>query len=364
MFSIATIQSLASDALVASEVPSTDEGLRSLAARGMNSLSFFLSSITPGAWVPRIVLVRAGREMLGALLLKERRIGRIPSGLLYGDATLDNLLISSERYREAVFETALGHMLSCPGVGGIRLALPPSGYEARCLPAICEHHRFAMFSRASTNHLSLPLQPVYEQFVDSLGSKTRRNVRYYRRRAETLGHQYVHRMDDAQFQSAITSLLSKGVTGASHEGVRRALRIFAAVERPIFSGLRGRDGEWLAVLGGWYDAHRAVLFLQMNAELQRPTESLSLVLRAHFIENLIADGVRSLLFWAGVGLPFSRYCTPVPTQRIYLDSMSIGWRATRSIVKWSASLLPTQASGITEWIVPMSQPEKSENGPL
>jgi len=361
MSSIAVIQSLASDDFVASEVPSTDEGLRSLATRGMNSLSFFLSSITPGAWVPRIVSVRKGRDMLGALLLKERRIGGIPSGLLYGDATLDNLVISSERYREAVFETTLGHMLSCPGVRGIRLAIPPNGYEARSLPAICEKRRFEMFSQTSVNHLSLPLQPVYERFVESLGSKTRRNVRYYRRRAEALGHQYVHQMEESEFQSAITNLLSKGVTGASHEGVSRALRIFAAVERPIFSGLRGRDGEWLAVLGGWYDAHRAVLFLQMNAEFQRPAESLSLVLRAHFIENLIAEGVRSLVFWAGVGLPISRYCTPVPTQRIYLDSTSIGWRATRSIVKWSASLLPTLASGTGGWIVPMSQPEKAES---
>ena len=46
------------------------------------------------------------------------------------------------------------------------------------------------------------------------------------------------------------------------------------VQRPMLTGLRGPDGEWLSILGGWYEGDQAVVFLQMNNDQGYPQDSL------------------------------------------------------------------------------------------
>jgi len=320
-----------------------------LEGRASRSLDFFLASLVERVWIPRIVVVHQGQRLRGAVFLKERKIGGVGSGVLFGDATLGTMLLAAPEERERVLEAALSHLMDGLRVRGIRLAAPPTGYEPECIRRVCASRSFLVKSVGTVNHVGLTLPDRYEHFLDSLGSRTRRNFRYYRRRAESCGHEYVGQMSWPEFRHAAGGLLKKSVVGAKPEGVDRAFRMFAAAERPVLSGLRDRRGEWLAILGGWQEPGHVMLFMQMNDDRERRADSLSTVLRAYWIESLISKGVGKLLFWAGVSAPLARYCDPVPTERFYLDSRSFAWKAARSLAQWIAPVLPQPALSLADW---------------
>ncbi len=196
-------------------------------------------------------------------------------------------------------------------------------------------------------HSVLRLPSSYEAFLENLGHRTRRNFRYYRQRSEAAQHCYADEVPLPEFQKIAFSLLKQGVVGANFDGIKRALSIFAAVDHPLLVGLRRQNGEWLSILGGWYESDRAVVFLQMNSDRKYGQFSLSLVMRAHLIEALIGKGVQNLVFWAGVGDPLSRYVKPVPAVAVYVDARNFAWRMLRQFVNSRRNWLPALLS---QWI--------------
>ena len=319
----------------------------------MSSPRFFVASVTPRTWIPWVLVIKQGDQIAGLVYLKERKIAGIPSGILYGDSTLGAMTISEPDRHRSVLEASLRFLLSSARIRGVRLAVRPDAAELEDIGQISRSLGTDYYSQHAVNHLVLDLPPSYEQFLESLGSRTRRNFRYYRRRFEGRGGEYVNQMTWSEFRHASFELLNKSVVGADAEGLHRAHRILCSVDRPILSGLRDKSGEWLAILGGWRDPD-PVLFVQMNDDRDCGSESLSAVLRSYWIENLILHGERTLLFWAGVGLPLSRSCRPLPTIRVYVDSSSQGWRAVRSLLKSAVPILPRRLLPIADWIVPLS----------
>jgi hypothetical protein len=154
------------------------------------------------------------------------------------------------------------------------------------------------------------------------------------------------------------SMLKQSVVGARRSGVDRALRMLSAVGRPILGGLRRHDGEFLSIVGGWYEFDRAVVIFQMNNERDHPQSSLSLVARGYLIEVLIAQGVRRLLFWAGVGPPLHRYCNFLPSTRIYLDTPGLVWRTWRRVAARAGAFLPRRLAEFASWIEPDAMKSK------
>jgi hypothetical protein len=316
---------------------------------GMSSPEFFYASIAE-SWIPRVVIVREGGQVAGAVYLKERKIAGVPSGILHGDSTLGSMVFSTPDRPRPVLDAALRALLGARRIRGIRLALPPGGPELEAIRDIGASFEADVSIANSEYHRVLPLGATYEEFLQSLGSKTRRNFRYYRRRFESRKYEYVDRIPWPEFCRASIELLKKSGIGADAQGVDRALRMFSVVARPLFSGLRDRDGRWMAILGGWHDTNGVILFMQMNDDKEYGLDSLSTVLRSYWFESLISKGERKLLFWAGVGPPLSRYSFPVPMVRAYLDSRSPSWRAARSLLKWARPVLPRRILSFADWI--------------
>src|ERR1022692_2222910 len=181
--------------------------------------------------------------------------------------------------------------------------------------------------------------------------QTRRNCRYYRRRFESVG-EYVPDVSFPEFQSVAMRMLKQSVVGARRSGVDRALRMLSAAGRPILVGLRRHDGEFLSIIGGWYEFDRAVVIVQMNNERDHPQSSLSLVARGYLIEALIAQGVRRLLFWGGAGAPLDRYCYFLPATGIYLDTLGLVWRTCRGVTARASAFLPRRLAAFASWIEP------------
>jgi hypothetical protein len=86
--------------------------------------------------------------------------------------------------------------------------------------------------------------------------------------------------------------------------LRRALKMVAA-DRPFYVGLKdGRHGKWLSIAGGCHRPDSAVMFFQLNNDLEFAHDSISLVLRACLVESLIRQGAKELLFWTVLALSY------------------------------------------------------------
>jgi hypothetical protein len=266
--------------------------------------------------------------------------------MIFGDSTFHSMIVADPKYRQIVFRVAIAAILRQPRVRSLRLLVPPHGIEVDTVLQLASSS-FDLCHAPANHHSVLQLPSSYRNFLNTVGSRTRRNFRYYREHSEAAGHVYVEEIALAEFRKAAYSLLKEGVVGANVTGIDRAINIFATVNRPLLVGLRRENGEWLSLIGGWYESNRAVMFLQMNSDKRYARFSLSLVARAHLIESLIGKGVRSLVFWAGVGGPLSRYVEPVPATAIYVDAQHFAWRTFRRIVNSRRNWLPV---ALREWI--------------
>lgn len=318
----------------------------------------FLASIDGKAWLPRVVVIARAGSTVGIVYAKERRLAGIPSGLIYADATLGAMVLASPVDRELVLKAGLSRLIDHVGTRGLRVVVPPIGYERDVIQGIVDLRSMDVHYASVRNHCVLNLPPSYDAFLETLGRQTRRNFRYYRRRFESLGNTYFQDVPLAEFRRVASDLLKKSVFGAEHDGVERALRILSASRCPILAGLRHKNGEWLSILGGWYELDRAVAFIQMNNDRDYPRSALCTVLRGYLIERLIAKNISSLLFWAGVGGSLCRYCQFIPAVCAHMDVPTFTWRTLRGAIGWMNGVLPARFLGASTWVAPrMNHPE-------
>lgn len=321
------------------------------------SPAFFIASVTRRTWNPAIVAIWDGNhEPAGILYAKERRVLGLKTGLFFADATLGALIAGNDDDQEQAFRAGMTALLKNPGMRGLRLLAPPAGHEVESLQELARDYKYEFRVTAAESHLILPLTANYEDFLAQLGSRTRRNFRYYRRGSHNAGHAYVEDLTMAEFSAGAWKLEAQAPTGGSATGLERALRMFGAARRPLLVGLRSAEGELLSLVGGWYEDGRAVIFMQLNSDKRHAKYSLSLVTRTHLIESLIQKRYREIVWWAGVGEPISHYCRAVPSAWVYLDRPSGGWRALRSLLDRNRKRVPARFREVSEWVVPPSLP--------
>jgi hypothetical protein len=151
---------------------------------------FFLASTDERVWIPRVVVLRRGSAVAGMVYAKERKLGGFPTGLIYADATLQKMVVSAPEDRKGIFRAALAALIGVRGVRGVRILVPPGGFEFDVIQETASSIPMDVTWVNAENHSYLPLPCSYELFLNSLGPKTRRNFRYYRRRSEDSGHHY------------------------------------------------------------------------------------------------------------------------------------------------------------------------------
>jgi hypothetical protein len=321
--------------------------------------AFFLASVSKG-WAPKVVLVHTGRDVAGILYARERVISGISTGVVYADGSLDGMLLARERHRQDALRVALETLLSSPGIRGLRLRLLRDSGDldsigqlviSRSLDvqySLIEHDVSPLWKY----HAHLPLAESYDRFLNRLGSTTRHNFRYYRRRFEAAGHRFVDRLSVDELRSAALELApkSKLVTSWRQMEIEDGLKMVAAAGRPLAIGLKHRDGEWLSVIGGWYRPGGAVLCFQCNNDCNFGPDSLSIVLRAYLIESLIAQSLEELVIWADTRPPLSRYVSYAPAVGVRLDLPTCSWRVARLLISTAKPFLPSRLAAVAHWI--------------
>jgi hypothetical protein len=327
---------------------------------GTRNPCFFLASIDESAWSPIVVTVSRGESIVGIVYAKERKLAGIPIGLIYADATLDAMLVASLVERESVLSLALQSFIDLSSTRGLRVVVPAAGFERDAIGEFLRDRTLDVHYARVKNHNSISLPDNYEVFLESLGSRTRRNFRYYRRRFESEGHTYVEQLPLLEFTRIASELESKCVPMAGRKGIDRDLRMLSMIRDPILVGLRSKSGEWLSVLGGWHESGRTVVFLQLNNDREYPQSALYTVLRGYFIQGLISRKVPNLLFWGGSVGSLRSYCQHVPAVCAHLNRPTVAWRTIRNLIGWSVAYLPVHLRMSARWVASVENYEPSE----
>ncbi len=342
---------------------SSPAAIRSLADRAKQLLldrhctfhpDFFLASVSEKHWKPCAVAITCNNRVVGVVYAKERLLLGCPTGIVYSDTTLGLNIVSEPVHREHVLNVAAGLLLASGRARALRLVVPRDRFNLQTVSRFASSMDMETVSFQVENHSHMPLPSSFDEFLNVLGARTRRNFRYYRRRFEATGGSYVSQVLFERFCLAALHLRGKSSIPADVNGIKRALKMLAAISEPILVGLQARDGEWLSVAGGWCDGGRATVLFQMNNDREYHRDSVSQVLRSYLIEELIGSRIHDLVFWAGTSAPLARYAERIPALALYLDSRHPGWRLIRKVVSSIASRLPKRWREFGHWITPES----------
>lgn len=320
---------------------------------------FFLASVSQG-WAPRIVAVYRTGELVAIVYAKERIISGVPTGVVYADGSLGEVLLANPLHQQNAFCIGVETLLSSRGIRSVRVRLPACSSEVEALLRLAasrplevqvsfiQHNESPLWKY----HAHLPLPDTYDQFLQRLGGTTRHNFRYYRRRFEASGHKFIQHLSTHELRLAALDLAPKSrLTSPWRQAeIDQVLNMVTTAGRPLAIGLKHQSGEWLSVLGGWYRPGGAVLCFQCNNERDFGSDSLSTILRAYLIEFLIQQGLGELVIWADTGPPLSRYVSYTPTACIALNVRSYCWRAARLLLSKGRYYLPKRLAVALQWI--------------
>src|ERR1700693_4810108 len=281
---------------------------------------FFLASVSEKHWKACAVAVTCNNRLVGIMYAKERLLLGCPTGVVYSDTTLETNLVAEPVHREHALSFAVRALLTAGRVRALRLVVPFDAFDSQMMSRIAASMDVEMVSFQIANHSHLALPSSYNEFLNGLGARTRRNFRYYRRRFEATGGCYVGRVPFERFCSAAWHLRGKSAIRADVHAIERAFKMLSAISEPLLVGLQASNGEWLSVAGGWCENGRATLLFQMNNDREYHGDSVSQVLRSYLIEELIARRVHDLVFWAGTSAPLARYAQRIPALALCLDS--------------------------------------------
>ena len=281
---------------------------------------------------PRVVVCYEHGQLVGVVYTEELLFAGRPTGWVFGGDRMGRGLVLAAPEREAeVIATACQHLMS-NGVHALRLWWRSTGKEI--LPVLrLQRPGLQVWCKSEIRQqgdwLSLVPDEItdkvsdksagYEGFLNTLGSRTRRNFRYYRRRAEELGYRFLPELSLAAYESAVHSLNRQADSPETHEHDLRDHRFFSQFGAPVLAGIAAPDGRLVSVLSGVLAGNHVHVLSQYNDESIQGM-SLSLVLRGYLIERLITHGIVSMHFVNGASASLGRFCDPVLMRTVSIDS--------------------------------------------
>jgi len=275
-------------------------------------LDFFLGRVRlfPGN-EPVVLLVRSARCLEGAVYLYEKLFWGMHTGYLRGfdHLTGESTVIADERVRISLLQAAT-HQLLLKTRTRVAWATVRQGLGESDTTRI---KQLGLIMRAEVSSLRrehrLKLGPTFDATLARFGSHTRRNLRYYRRRAEKeLEASFNPKLTFAESDQALQELSERSfqpfekslAEWRKMDGLLRTRAGYFAM------GLRAKE-EWISYLVGMRAGKSTYVLLQMNHN-GYARYSLSTVLRSYFFEHEIGRGQEEIKFVNGTCAAFQRCC--------------------------------------------------------
>lgn len=272
-------------------------------------MSWFISRTVLWGNDPVVVLLDQNGRLAAAALFYHRRPRGFPTGVVKGgNRSGDGLIIAPPRLRAGALQAAMAEVLSLPWVHTILASLRTDEGPDRAAAALQAQVDAAWRVREVGTHLSL--EGGFEGFLSRQRPRSRRNYRYFRRRAEKeLGLVFVPSLTQAEAMQAVEALHGFSMFPVPFA---RAVRLEAAIRgTPGYFGMgvRDRAGQWLSYMSGWRQPDGTFVEWQLNHR-HFEAASLSTVMRTYFLEHEASRGVPQVVFVGGTSRALRRYCAP------------------------------------------------------
>jgi hypothetical protein len=305
---------------------------------------FFLASLCAHRWKPHVVVVSRNQRISGLFYCKEFIVAGVRTGIVYFDDALGAMVAAPKEEAASVIRSAVELLLK--RMVGHRFLVPVS----RLTPLWSVQSAADLDFRRSEPHDHLELPRSYQEFLAKLGPRTRRNFRYYRRRSELSGNEFISDFAFEDFCCAARRLFPKAAYARSRDNFERCLAMIETMPSRVLVGLRRKGGEWISLASGWHVGDRTILVAQLN-DRDCGRDSVSSVLRSYLIESLIDRGIRELIFWAKSSSPLGTYCTSPEIFSVYIDSRSLPWRLFRQACVMVGKFAPRHSAEWLDWVV-------------
>jgi hypothetical protein len=237
-------------------------------------------------------------DVRGAVILYEYRMLGRGTGVFAGDDSTGQRAVIAPKHLRAQVAEAVCHELVARGALAVMLTYEgtmggTSAGENPDSPTAA----WKMAMRGRSVPLYLTLDTSYETTLASLGKHTRRNLRYYRRRAECeTGCEFVPLVEMTRREFIEINRASINPVPAALANWR--YDAFSGSPGMLFAGVRASDGRWLSLIGG--RRHRQITEIDWQINLDGlPRLSLSTVMRAYLLEHEVGLGTETLMFSGG-----------------------------------------------------------------
>ena len=261
---------------------------------------------------PCAVACWMGEELVGVLFATARFVFGLPTGCaMAGDFIGRGSLLCLPEHQSAVIDSSVSCLMR-RAVHSLQLCFTPAESASPNLYGLV----VKQFDRRIPGD-RMALANTYDGFLSTLGKNTRRNIRYYTRRAAAAGMVFTPEVSAGEYASAVERL-SRGTRFAiGAEAFARVERLMELHGGTRFA-LRDRSGEIVATLCG-FSRHGRFHLLTQNNDAGHADLSLSLVLRGLTVEHLIATGHSEMQFMGGSSLCFARFCTELDYRTLFVD---------------------------------------------
>ena len=277
----------------------------------------------------------AAPGLCGALLVNEYRpLGYATRAFAASDRSGRGVLLAAPEDRLQLALEA-GSRLFQAGAKIVLLTIQCGASEQETAAALghIPGAQWAVRTRTQATHLQLASS--FDATLASLGQKTRSNLRYYRRRAETELHcRFVPDVkltlpEFVEFNRCSTFPLPER-TLKWRLGVQRALK------QPYLMGLQDGDGRWLSLIGGRrFGASTEILWQMNRTGLQR--HSIVSAMRSYHMEHEIGLGARELYIEGGTPHSMQNSFQSEPIT----DIIFVRTRLKRSVSAFARRYIPT-----------------------
>ena len=273
-------------------------------------------------------------RLAGILFAVQQYVCGFPTGYaVAGDYSGRGALLALPDDRAAVAQAAIA-ALTRHGIHSLHLRLSPALESHPELEGFAFQH---LRDTVPGDHLRLA--PTYEDFLGSLGKHTRRNIRHYTRRAQEVGFSFSSDVPVSEYVTGVRALNRLTAFPITERRIARDLRLVQRFGGGHFA-LRNAAGEIIAALCGFSQNNCFYLLSQVN-HAGMAHHSLSIVLRGHTIEHLIAAGHTDLQFMGGTSLTLGRFCEPIDFEALVLDNPRSAFTPLKQL---AASAVASRAS--------------------
>lgn len=241
-------------------------------------------------------------DLRGAVLIYEYRLLGLGSNLFTtGDFNGSRAVIAPAALRRQV-SAAICRYLMERGAQIVLLSLEPGSQEScqTCFEdAMTGERKRWWTTRTREAGATLALQDTLDATLATLGKHTRRNLRYYRRKAEAdLDYSFIHEAKSIVTMAQLRELNRASTHPVAQSVLDRRLRTLGSIEGFFCVGLRQPSGRWISLLAGRRHHGVTEIDWQMNRS-GLAKYSVGTVVRSYLIEHEVAIGTERLFFEGG-----------------------------------------------------------------